>query len=158
MPPAKSKFATEDTRSEASTIRERQIAAAAHARKSKNGASAQNNGSSLKDLALASADASNASTQSQGVSARPSQELSVHIVDVKHRWHGSPRQYLFSIPTESHTICPHPLHSPHLSTKPCLRTLGSDGRVQRWRGRKRRDELARSSLPWRYGRISTRRL
>ena len=69
MPPAKSKFLTEDSRSEGSTVRERQIAAAAHARKSKNGASAQNNGSSLKDLALASADASNISTQGQGVSS-----------------------------------------------------------------------------------------
>ena len=68
MPPAKSKFITEDSRSEGSTVRERQIAAAAHARKSKNGASAQNNGSSLKDLALASADASNAAAQGQGVS------------------------------------------------------------------------------------------
>ena len=37
MPPAKSKFLTEDSRSEGSTVRERQIAAAAHARKSKNG-------------------------------------------------------------------------------------------------------------------------
>ena len=75
MPPAKPKFgATEDSRSDVSTVRERQIAAAAHARKSKaNGAVAQNNGTgnSLKDLALASADASNShssSAQSHGVS------------------------------------------------------------------------------------------
>lgn len=56
MPPtAKSRLAHEDSRStEGSTVRERQIAAAAHARKSKNGASAQRAGTTLKELALAS--------------------------------------------------------------------------------------------------------
>lgn len=56
MPPtAKSRLAHEDSRStEGSTVRERQIAAAAHARKSKNGASTQRTGTTLKELALAS--------------------------------------------------------------------------------------------------------
>lgn len=55
MPPAK-RTAHEDARSDASTMRERQIAAAAHARSKKQGATtaAVNNGSALKELALVS--------------------------------------------------------------------------------------------------------
>nr|OQO20566.1 hypothetical protein B0A51_10442 [Rachicladosporium sp. CCFEE 5018] len=63
MPPAKAKPPAEDSRSDASTIRERQIAAAAHARKSKqqtllSGGTGKDlvHGSALKDLALASAE------------------------------------------------------------------------------------------------------
>lgn len=69
MPPAKNRPPpqTEDSRSEVSSVRERQIAAAAHARKSKqaNGAAAvaaaanaaRESGSALKELALVSAEA-----------------------------------------------------------------------------------------------------
>jgi len=62
MPPAK-KPPVDDSRSDASTVRERQIAAAAHARKSKQAhnaaiaATAKENGSALKELAFASASA-----------------------------------------------------------------------------------------------------
>jgi hypothetical protein len=72
MPPAKKTVIAEDSRSDASTVRERQIAAAAHARKSKQNAaavaaaSARENGSALKELAAASADADNAA-QAPGV-------------------------------------------------------------------------------------------
>ena len=73
MPPAKKTVVTEDSRSDASTVRERQIAAAAHARKSKQNAAAvaataaRDNGSALKELAAASADADN-TAQAPGVS------------------------------------------------------------------------------------------
>lgn len=71
MPPAK-KNAAEDSRSDASTVRERQIAAAAHARKSKQNAAAaaaaaKDSSSALKELAAISADAGNAQ-QAPGVS------------------------------------------------------------------------------------------
>lgn len=71
MPPAK-KVVPEDSRSDASTVRERQIAAAAHARKSKQNAAAaaaatRDNGSALKELAAISAEAGNAA-QAPGVS------------------------------------------------------------------------------------------
>jgi hypothetical protein len=62
MPPAKKVVPPEDSRSDASTVRERQIAAAAHARKSKQNAaaaaaSARDNGSlALKELAAVSAE------------------------------------------------------------------------------------------------------
>jgi hypothetical protein len=75
MPPAKKTTVTEDSRSDASTVRERQIAAAAHARKSKQNAaavaaaSARENGSALKELAAASADADN-TAQAPGVSLK----------------------------------------------------------------------------------------
>ncbi|KAK6433771.1 hypothetical protein LTR95_010055, partial [Oleoguttula sp. CCFEE 5521] len=66
MPPAKAKPLAEDSRSDASTIRERQIAAAAHARKSKqqtllNGGNGKDvaQGSALKDLAFVNAEAGN---------------------------------------------------------------------------------------------------
>lgn len=75
MPPAK-RTALEDSRSEASTIRERQIAAAAHARSKKQGASAAtvNNGSALKELALVSTESGNVVVpgQTTGVSLLPS--------------------------------------------------------------------------------------
>jgi len=72
MPPAKKTVTTEDSRSDASTVRERQIAAAAHARKSKQNAAAaaaaaRDNGSALKELAAVSADADN-TAQAPGVS------------------------------------------------------------------------------------------
>jgi hypothetical protein len=72
MPPAK-KPVIEDSRSDASTVRERQIAAAAHARKSKQNAAAaaaaaRDNGSALKDLAAYSAEAGDAG-QAPGVSS-----------------------------------------------------------------------------------------
>jgi histone deacetylase complex subunit SAP30 len=73
MPPAKKVVpTTEDSRSDASTVRERQIAAAAHARKSKQNAAAaaaaaRDNGSALKELAAISAEAGNAA-QGPGVS------------------------------------------------------------------------------------------
>jgi hypothetical protein len=67
MPPTKTRV--EDGRSEASTIRERQVAAAAHARKSKQAAAAAaaaaaassvpHNGSSLKELALVQTESGN---------------------------------------------------------------------------------------------------
>jgi hypothetical protein len=62
MPPAKKVVPPEDSRSDASTVRERQIAAAAHARKSKQNAaaaaaSARDSGSlALKELAAVSAE------------------------------------------------------------------------------------------------------
>lgn len=61
MPPAKKAVQPEDSRSDASTVRERQIAAAAHARKSKQNAAAaaaaKDNGSlALKELAAVSAE------------------------------------------------------------------------------------------------------
>ncbi|GAB7331476.1 hypothetical protein MBLNU13_g02882t1 [Cladosporium sp. NU13] len=62
MPPAKKVLPPEDSRSDASTVRERQIAAAAHARKSKQNAAAaaaaaKDNGSlALKELAAVSAE------------------------------------------------------------------------------------------------------
>ena len=72
MPPAKSRLVHEDSRSEGSTVRERQIAAAAHARKSKIGASsvAHQNGSALKELALASAESANLVAQGQATGVR----------------------------------------------------------------------------------------
>lgn len=71
MPPAK-KVVPEDSRSDASTVRERQIAAAAHARKSKQtaaaaAAAARDNGSALKELAAISAEAGT-TAQAPGVS------------------------------------------------------------------------------------------
>jgi hypothetical protein len=70
MPPAK-KAVIEDSRSDASTVRERQIAAAAHARTSKQNAAAaaaaRDTGSALKELAAYSAEAGNAG-QAPGVS------------------------------------------------------------------------------------------
>ncbi|KAK5167079.1 uncharacterized protein LTR77_007809 [Saxophila tyrrhenica] len=63
MPPAK---ARDESRSEASTARDRQVAAAAHARKSKNGTSAPQNGSSLKELALVSTESGNVVAPGQG--------------------------------------------------------------------------------------------
>lgn len=61
MPPAKKVVPPEDSRSDASTVRERQIAAAAHARKSKQNAAAaaaaKDSGSqALKELAAVSAE------------------------------------------------------------------------------------------------------
>lgn len=65
MPPAKARVLAEDSRSDASTIRERQIAAAAHARKSKQQIGLNGGGvahgkehghaGALKELAAASA-------------------------------------------------------------------------------------------------------
>lgn len=74
MPPAK-KVVAEDSRSDASTVRERQIAAAAHARKSKQNAAAaaaaaRDGGSALKELAAVSAEAGD-TTQAPGVSLKP---------------------------------------------------------------------------------------
>ncbi|RMY09840.1 hypothetical protein D0866_14564 [Hortaea werneckii] len=58
MPPAKSRPAHDDSRSDGSTTKEKAVAAAAQARKAKNGAAAlQNGGSSLKELALVSTEA-----------------------------------------------------------------------------------------------------
>jgi len=75
MPPAKSRPAQEDSRSDASNARDRQIAAAAHARKSKNGASTHQNGSALKALALVSTELGTAITSGQGVSTNPAHPL-----------------------------------------------------------------------------------
>jgi len=65
MPPAKARTMHDDARAEASTTRERQVAAAAHARSKANGTSAQN-GSILKELALMSTEAGNVVTPGQG--------------------------------------------------------------------------------------------
>ncbi|KAK0943628.1 hypothetical protein LTR29_004799 [Friedmanniomyces endolithicus] len=61
MPPAKSRPANEELRAEASTARERQVAAMAHARsRLNNGAiAAQQAGSGLKELALATSESGN---------------------------------------------------------------------------------------------------
>jgi hypothetical protein len=86
MPPAK-KTVAEDSRSDASTVRERQIAAAAHARKSKQNAAAaaaaaaRDNGSALKELAAASADADN-TAQAPGVSF----EKTIGSVHARRSW------------------------------------------------------------------------
>lgn len=74
MPPAKRPAAESDLRSQGSIATEKQIAAAAHARRSKvNGASAQQNlGSGLKELALTGTEASGViapGQQGQGVSS-----------------------------------------------------------------------------------------
>ena len=66
MPPAKSRVVQEDARSDVSTIRERQIAAAAHARRSKNGASIIRNATTLKELALVSTQAGDAAPPAPG--------------------------------------------------------------------------------------------
>ena len=71
MPPAKSRLAAEDARSDhGSTARERAVAAAAYARSKKNGTAAHQNGSSLKELALVSTETGNvvAPGQTTGVS------------------------------------------------------------------------------------------
>lgn len=73
MPPAKNRPAADDSRSDGSTVRERQIAAAAHARKSKaHGAAAaaakETGNHALKELALVSAAAEGAAGQAPGVS------------------------------------------------------------------------------------------
>lgn len=72
MPPAKSRLVHEDSRSEASSIRERQIAAAAHARNSKNVAALakRGNGSSWKELAVVSAQAGEAAAPGAGQGVR----------------------------------------------------------------------------------------
>ena len=63
MPPAKSL----DAKADAASVRERQVAAAAHARSKKNGAAAQQNGgSSLKEVALINSDAGQVAQPSQG--------------------------------------------------------------------------------------------
>ncbi|KAK4629524.1 hypothetical protein CLAFUW4_07861 [Fulvia fulva] len=65
MPPAKSS----DAKTSASTVRERQIAAAAHARSMKNGAQSHQNGvgsSSLREFALLSTDNSAVAGAGQG--------------------------------------------------------------------------------------------
>ncbi|KAK0357467.1 hypothetical protein LTR02_007510 [Friedmanniomyces endolithicus] len=61
MPPAKSRPANEELRAEASTARERQVAAMAHARSRLNNVpmAAQQVGNSLKELALATPDSGN---------------------------------------------------------------------------------------------------
>lgn len=65
MPPAKSL----DAKADAASVRERQVAAAAHARSKKNAASAQQNGgSSLKELALISTDSGQVVQPGQGPS------------------------------------------------------------------------------------------
>ena len=74
MPPAKSRLAQEDGGREISATRERQIAAAAHARSKKNNngaahASTLRNGAGLKTTALVQPEASNAVTQGAGVSS-----------------------------------------------------------------------------------------
>lgn len=91
MPPAKSRPAAEDSRSDhGSTARERAVAAAAHARSKKNGAAAHQNGSSLKALALVSTETGNvvAPGQTTGVSCsddhraiRPDRCLTIACVD-----------------------------------------------------------------------------
>lgn len=70
MPLAKSR-PTDDVRSDVSTAKERQIAAAANARKAKNGMGLGQNGSSLKELALVSTESANLVVPGQvpGVSA-----------------------------------------------------------------------------------------
>lgn len=70
MPPAKSRFVHEDSRSEGSTAKEKQVTAAAHARKGKNGISAQQNGSSLKELALVQTESGNVVAPGQGAGVR----------------------------------------------------------------------------------------
>nr|OQO20723.1 hypothetical protein B0A51_11235 [Rachicladosporium sp. CCFEE 5018] len=99
MPPAKAKPPAEDSRSDASTIRERQIAAAAHARKSKqqtllNGGNGRDlvHGSALKDLALASAEV-----------GPPGHEMSWHttplpILDAYRTSHSLPVPAAFTTP------------------------------------------------------------
>lgn len=63
MPPAKSL----DAKADAASVRERQIAAAAHARSKKNnGAAAQQNGSHLKELALVNTDSGQVVQPGQG--------------------------------------------------------------------------------------------
>lgn len=64
MPPAKSL----DAKVDAASVRERQVAAAAHARSKKNNGTAaqQNGGSSLKEVALINADVGQAAQPSQG--------------------------------------------------------------------------------------------
>lgn len=71
MPPAKSRPAHEDSRSEGSTTREKAVAAAAQARRAKNGTAApQNGGSSLKELALVSTKSGNVVAPSQNTGVR----------------------------------------------------------------------------------------
>jgi histone deacetylase complex subunit SAP30 len=102
MPPAKKTVTTEDSRSDASTVRERQIAAAAHARKSKQNAaavaaaSARENGSALKELAAASVDADNAA-QAPGVSFENIplwMFMRVGLTDVQMAWSTTPLSLL----------------------------------------------------------------
>lgn len=82
MPPAK-RTAQEDSRSDASTVRERQIAAAAHARSKKQAAAttAVNNGSALKELALVSTESGNVVVpgQNAGVSSHPRAQPAVVV-------------------------------------------------------------------------------
>lgn len=72
MPPAKSRLVHDDSRSDASTVRERQIAAAAHARKSKTAAAAaaQRNGTSLKEPTLTLAQSGEAAVSGPGTGVR----------------------------------------------------------------------------------------
>ncbi|EMC93275.1 hypothetical protein BAUCODRAFT_36950 [Baudoinia panamericana UAMH 10762] len=64
MPPAKSRPAQEDSRSDASTAKDRQNGTAAHVKGKKNGVSALQ-GSSLKELALVHTDSGNVVTPGQ---------------------------------------------------------------------------------------------
>lgn len=71
MPPAKSRPAHDDSRSDGSTTKEKAVAAAAQARKAKNGAAAlQNGGSSLKELALVSTEAGQVVAPGQNAGVR----------------------------------------------------------------------------------------
>ncbi|KAK6439400.1 hypothetical protein LTR95_004394 [Oleoguttula sp. CCFEE 5521] len=111
MPPAKAKPPAEDSRSDASTIRERQIAAAAHARKSKqqtllNGGNGKDlvHGSALKDLASASADVGPLG-QEAGVRRTPSNTgnmswhtTSLPILDAYRTSHSLPNPAAFTTP------------------------------------------------------------
>lgn len=71
MAPTKARALNEDSRADNQSTRDRQIAAAAHARKSKGGNPASKNGTALKELAMATTEAGEVNTPSQaaGVSA-----------------------------------------------------------------------------------------
>ena len=103
MPPAK-RVAQDDSRSDGSTIRERQVAAAAHARSKKNAANGNShtaqNGSPLKELALVSTESGHVvapSQQGTGVSPPPPYQYSAHIADSvpqQMQWNTAPRELL----------------------------------------------------------------
>ena len=116
MPPAKVR---DESRSEASNARDRQIAAAAHARKSKIGTSAPQNGSSLRELALVSTESGNvvAPGQGTGVCAIPRHIRPGIANEGVCRWPGTTHLTSCSTHTESFTTSLRHQHLPRLSTK-----------------------------------------
>ncbi|KAK5138203.1 hypothetical protein LTR08_004898 [Meristemomyces frigidus] len=100
MPPAKPRPAPEDShsRSEGSTTREKAVAAAAHARRSKNGAPIQQNGSGLKELALVSTESGNVIVPGSTSTGMAWNTVPIDILNTYRLAHTLPTPAAFSSP------------------------------------------------------------